>query len=78
MVPRETIRETVVVDREVHHDHHQTRIQPIEDKVREAEKHEQNVLPIERREQRHGKDAEVQRKLEQEVSIPFLPDFLFR
>lgn len=71
MVQREAIEETIAVDREVHQDHHQLRIQPIEDKVHEIEKHEQNMLPIERREQRHGKDAEVQRKLEQEVFLSF-------
>ena len=76
VVQREAIEETIAVDREVHQDHHQLRIQPIEDKVHEVEKHEQNMLPIERREQRHGKDAEVQRKLEQEVFLSSSPPSL--
>ncbi|KAF8250002.1 allergen, partial [Wilcoxina mikolae CBS 423.85] len=67
VVPVEKLEETVAIDREVHQDHYQTRIQPVEDKVREAERHEHNVLPVEHREQRHGKDAEIKRKLEQEA-----------
>jgi hypothetical protein len=67
IVPVEKLEETVAIDREVHQDHYQTRVQPIEDKVREAERHEHNVLPVENREQRHGKDAEIKRKLELEV-----------
>ena len=66
--PVETVQETIAVDREVHQDHHQTRIQPVEDHVRHDDKHEHNVLPVEYRDQRHGKDAEIQRKLDTEVS----------
>ncbi|KAI5781519.1 hypothetical protein EDC01DRAFT_241390 [Geopyxis carbonaria] len=73
-VTKETIRpverdeQTVAIDRELHQDHYQTRIQPVEDHVRVEEKHTHNVLPVERREVKHGKDHEIKRKLEQEAA----------
>ncbi|CCX30908.1 Similar to hypothetical protein SS1G_13755 [Sclerotinia sclerotiorum 1980]; acc. no. XP_001585187 [Pyronema omphalodes CBS 100304] len=67
VVPVEKIEETIAVDREIHQDHYQTRIQPIEDHVHQPERHEHHVLPVEHREQRHGKDTEIRRKLEQEA-----------
>ncbi|KAI5842805.1 hypothetical protein BZA05DRAFT_477344 [Tricharina praecox] len=67
VVPVEVVKETVAIDREIHQDHHQIRIQPIEDHVRAAEKHEAKVLPVVHRETHHGKEAEIKRKLEEEA-----------
>lgn len=70
VIPVETVQETVALDREVHQDHHQTRIHPVVDNVREEEKHEHTILPVEYRETHHGKDAEIKRKLDAEVALP--------
>jgi len=54
---------TVAHDREIHQHHHQTHVQPIQDKVIEPEQHHHNIIPIEHREHHHNKDAEVERTL---------------
>ena len=69
-MPVEVVKETVAIDREIHQDHHQVRIQPVEDHVREAERHEAKVLPVQHRETHHGKEAEIKRRLEEEARIP--------
>jgi hypothetical protein len=66
-IPVEKEEQTIAVDREVHQDHHQTRVQPISDKLREEEKHRPKVLPVEHREQKLGGSEEVQRRIESEV-----------
>jgi hypothetical protein len=68
VAPVEEVKETVAVDREVHQDHHQTRIQPVEDHVRAPEKHEHHIVPVAHREAHHNKDNEIKKKLEAEVS----------
>ncbi|KAA8897510.1 hypothetical protein FN846DRAFT_231758 [Sphaerosporella brunnea] len=67
IVPVEMVKETIAVDREVHQDHYQTRIQPVEDHVREPEKHEHHILAVEHREKHHGKEAEIKKKLAEEA-----------
>jgi len=68
-VVRETVKpiereeQTVAIDRERHQDHYQTRVQPVEDHVREAERHKNQVLPTEERHVGHGKDSMVDQKL---------------
>ena len=74
-VPVEKEEKTIALDREVHQDHHQTRVQPIIDKFREEEKHLQKVLPVEHREQKLSDGEEVRRKIESEVRTS--PCFLY-
>ncbi|KAL7273535.1 hypothetical protein RUND412_003600 [Rhizina undulata] len=64
--PIEREERVTAVDREIHQDHFQTRIQPIHDKEVLAEEHRHNVLPVEHREVRHGMDKEITSKLESE------------
>jgi len=67
VVHKKEIEEAVTaIDRELHQDHYQTRIQPIEDHVVLPEEHRHNVLPVEHREIKKVNEAEVKRKLEEE------------
>lgn len=67
VVPVEKVEEVVAVDREVHVDHYQTRIQPIEDKVVAPERHEHHVAPVVHRERKLGDHEHVHHKLQQET-----------
>jgi hypothetical protein len=66
-VPVEKVEEVVAIDREVHKDHYQTRIQPVEDKVRAPEKHEYKVAPVIHREQKHGNHEDIHKRLQSEA-----------
>ncbi|KAK6512821.1 hypothetical protein TWF506_008987 [Arthrobotrys conoides] len=57
---------THAVDREIHQHHHQIHVQPIQDKVVEAEQHHHNIIPIEHRNRHHGKDREIETALASE------------
>lgn len=57
---------TTAIDREIHQDHHHTSIQPIIDREVLPEKHSHNIVGVETREHRHGDDAAVKARLEQE------------
>lgn len=57
---------TTAIDREIHQDHHHTSIQPILDREVLPEKHSHNIVGVETREHRHGDDAAVKARLEQE------------
>jgi hypothetical protein len=65
--PTETEEQTTAIDRELHQDHFQTRVQPVEDHVQEETKHSHKVLPVQHREQHHGKDDEIKKNLAEEV-----------
>lgn len=67
VVPIKKVEEVVAVDREVHADHYQTRIQPVEDRVKQAEKHEHYVAPVVHREKQLGDHDHVHAKLRQET-----------
>ena len=57
---------TTAIDREIHQDHHHTSIQPVLDREVLPEKHSHNIVGVETREHRHGDDAAVKARLEQE------------
>lgn len=57
---------TTAIDREIHQDHHHTSIQPVHDREVLPEKHSHNLVGVETREHRHGDDAAVKARLEQE------------
>ncbi|VUC24977.1 unnamed protein product [Clonostachys rosea] len=61
---------TAAVDREVHQEHHQTRIQPVKDKeiLPRPEQHSHNVLPVEEKTVHHGKQDEVRQTLERDAA----------
>jgi hypothetical protein len=69
IVPIEKVEEVVAVDREIHQDHYQTRIQPIEDKVYAPEKHQHVVAPVIHREHHEGSHNPdlVKQKLNSEI-----------
>jgi len=54
------------IDRELHQDHYQTRIQPIVDKQVLPEEHHHRAVPVAVKEHKHHKEAEIQRALETE------------
>lgn len=58
------------VDRELHQDHYQTRVQPIVDKQVMPEEHVHRQMPVEYKELKHHKEEEIRRALEEEVSKP--------
>lgn len=64
-------RETTItaVDRELHQDHYQTRVQPVIDKQILPEEHLHKQAPIEYKEHKHHKGDEIRMALEEEVSI---------
>lgn len=66
VVPTKKVEEVVAVDREVHVDHFQTRVQPVEDRVHAPEKHEHYVAPVEHRERNLGNHDMVRNKLTEE------------
>jgi hypothetical protein len=68
IVPIKKVEEVVAVDREVHVDHFQTRIQPIEDVVKAPEKHEVYVAPVEHRERKLGNHEHVHKRLQDETA----------
>lgn len=68
VVPIQKVEEVVAVDREVHVDHYQTRIQPIEDRVVAPEKHEHHVVPVEHRVKKLGDHDHIHHKLQQETA----------
>ena len=57
---------TTAIDREVHQDHYHTSVQPVKDREVLPETHQHKVVPVEHREHRHGDEAAIQAKLEQE------------
>lgn len=57
---------TTAIDREIHQDHHHTSIQPVLDREVLPEKHSHNIVGVETREHRHGDDAAIKARLEQE------------
>jgi len=59
---------TTALDREVHEHHHQTSVQPIADREVLPEKHSHNIMPVEHKTHHHGKDAEVERKLQEQAA----------
>lgn len=66
--PVESETVTTAVDREIHRDHYQTRIQPVEDRVVTEERHHHKVLPVETIEKSHGKDHEIKARLQEEAT----------
>jgi len=54
---------TTAKDREIHQDHHQLHVQPIQDRVIEPEAHHTNVLPVEHKHHHHGADRETEAAL---------------
>ena len=74
-ITKETVikenRETTItaVDRELHQDHYQTRVQPVIDKQILPEEHLHKQAPVEYKEHKHHKGEEIRRALEEEVSI---------
>lgn len=59
-------RIVTAVDKEVHQDHYQTRIQPIIDNQVLAEEHHHRAIPVAVKEHKHGKEREIERALEAE------------
>ncbi|CAG9989414.1 unnamed protein product [Clonostachys byssicola] len=59
---------TAAVDREVHQEHHQTRIQPVKDKEILPEQHSHNVLPVEEKTIHHGGHDQVRQTLERDAA----------
>merc|ERR1712227_201023 len=57
---------TTAVDREVHQDHHQTRVQPVLAKETLPETSSHNVAPVMHKEFDHGNAQEVRSKLDKE------------
>lgn len=74
-ITKETVikenRETTItaVDRELHQDHYQTRVQPVVDRQILPEEHLHKQAPVEYKEHRHHKGDEIRRALEEEVSL---------
>lgn len=74
-ITKETVieenRETTItaVDRELHQDHYQTRVQPVIDKQVLPEEHLHKQAPVEYKEHKHHKSDEIRRALEEEVSL---------
>merc|ERR1711988_206594 len=65
---------TTAVDREVHQDHHQTRVQPVLAKETLPETSSHNVAPVMHKEFDHGNAQEVRSKLDRSVpTLPILP-----
>ncbi|RPB22789.1 hypothetical protein L211DRAFT_788094 [Terfezia boudieri ATCC MYA-4762] len=73
-ITKETVikenRETTItaVDRELHQDHYQTRVQPVVDRQILPEEHLHKQAPVEYKEHRHHKGDEIRRALEEERS----------
>lgn len=59
---------TTAINRELHQDHYQTRIQPIVDRKVLAEEHVHRSMPVEYKEHKHKNEAEIRRALEEEHS----------
>ncbi|KAI5780355.1 hypothetical protein DFH27DRAFT_341322 [Peziza echinospora] len=61
---------TTAIDRELHQDHYQTRVQPVVDKKILSEEHMHRAAPVEYRERKHSKESEadIKRALEEERS----------
>lgn len=68
IVPVEKVQETIAIDREVHQDHYQTRIQPVMDRVIAPETHKHHVVPVVVHETKHNKEAEIAKRLEAEAA----------
>ena len=64
-------QKVTAVDRELHQDHYQTRVQPVIDKKVLPEEHVHRTVPVEYREHKHNKREEIRRALEEEVSVLF-------
>lgn len=77
-ITKETVieenRETTItaVDRELHQDHYQTRVQPIVDRQVLPEEHIHRKMPLEYKERKHHKEEEIRRALDEEVCNPAL------
>ncbi|KAF8463081.1 hypothetical protein BDZ91DRAFT_732453 [Kalaharituber pfeilii] len=61
-------KKVTAVDRELHQDHYQTRVQPVLDKKILPEEHVHRSLPVEYKERKHHKQEEIRRALEEERS----------
>ncbi|KAF8420433.1 hypothetical protein EV426DRAFT_719370 [Tirmania nivea] len=59
---------TTAVDRELHQDHYQTRVQPVIDRQILPEEHLHKQAPVEYKEHKHHKGDEIRRALEEERS----------
>ncbi|KAI9151497.1 hypothetical protein HJFPF1_08701 [Paramyrothecium foliicola] len=59
---------TTAVDKEVHQDHHQTRVQPVTHTETLPEKHHHNVLPVEHKTVEHGNARDDSRRLQQDAA----------
>lgn len=57
------------MDRELHQDHYQTRVQPVIDKQILPEEHLHRQAAVEYKEHKHHKEDEIRRALEEEVSL---------
>lgn len=68
ILQEERERKTIAIDKELHQDHYQTRIQPVIDKKILAEEHKHHIVPVEYREHHHNKKADIARLIEKEVS----------
>ncbi|CAH0056179.1 unnamed protein product [Clonostachys solani] len=68
ILPEKHEHVTTAVDKDVHQEHHQTRIQPVKDKEVLPEKHSHNALPVEERTVQHGNPDELHRTLERDAA----------
>jgi hypothetical protein len=57
-----------IVDREVHQNHHHISIQPINDKEIMPEQHVHNMAGVENRQIKHGDEAGVKRRLDEDTA----------